>query len=149
MENAPTQRPPHSVVPDDLIDAYRATHYRVGVGSDAFTLRIDERSPRLARLFDESAHRSAAFITACNPRSNRQRDELNAAAHARLCAELARQGFAFIEGAGVDPAGPWQEQSVLALGIALDAARKIGLAFDQNAIVWAGEDAIPRLCLLR
>ena len=38
---------------------------------------------------------------------------------------------------------------MLALGLALEHAKAIARRFEQNAIVWAAADAIPRLVLLR
>ena len=54
-----------------------------------------------------------------------------------------------IEGIGIDPSGEWPaEKSFLALGLDLETSRALGREFGQNAIVWAGADAIPRLILL-
>ena len=54
-----------------------------------------------------------------------------------------------IEGAGY-PAGAWpRELSYFALGIDEGAARQLGRRFDQDAVVWAGADAVPKLLLLR
>ena len=41
------------------------------------------------------------------------------------------------------------EPSFLALGIDLVTAKILGRHFDQNALVWINDDAIPRLVLLR
>ena len=38
---------------------------------------------------------------------------------------------------------------VLSLGISLELGSQIGTKYGQNAIVWAGSDAIPKLVLLR
>ncbi|SHL69343.1 Protein of unknown function [Nitrosospira sp. Nsp11] len=55
-----------------------------------------------------------------------------------------------IEGEGFDPCGKWPaEKSFLALGLDLKESSALGKEFGQNAIVWAGADAIPRLILLR
>jgi Protein of unknown function (DUF3293) len=54
-----------------------------------------------------------------------------------------------IEWAG-HPSGAWPpELSFFALGISERAARDLGRRFDQDAVVWAGADAVPRLLLLR
>ena len=138
-----------SAVSRELIDAFLATHYRVTSDAAAFTLRIGEHSPALAALYARCGLRTAAFISACNPSSEPQSEAVNAAAHVSLREALERRGIGFIEGAGVAPDGSWSEQSVLALGISLEAAKALGDAFRQNAIVWVAEDAVPRLCLLR
>ncbi len=92
----------------------------------------------------------AAFLTACNPGSEPQPTEVNAQAHARLGAELTAAGYRLVQGAGEDPTGVWTaESSYLVLGMALDAAQEVGRRYGQNAIVWAGADAVPELVLLR
>ena len=134
----------------ELVAAYRATEYRVGSGRDAFVLRIDARSEPLARLYGACGASCAAFMTACNPHSRVQAAEANRAAIARLREVLGASACRLIEGAGVDPSGVWPaEASVLALGLGLEDAKALGRRFDQNAIVWAAADAIPRLVLLR
>ena len=147
-----------------LVAAYRATEYRVGpeTGSDGesgtgssrtFILRIDQYSESLSRLFAASGHQCAAFITACNPFSVPQSREANHAVCARLRDELIRHAAhteQIVEGEGRDPSGAWPgEKSFLALGLDLETSQVLGRKFGQNAIVWAGADAIPRLILLR
>ena len=141
---------PHSAVSPELIAAYRAAEYRAECGAETIVLRIDERSALLSRVFDSSSYRSAAFITAYNPSSLLESEDANRVAHARLRAELERRTARIFEGASVSPQGAWpDEKSFLALGLELEDAKTLGLNFGQNAIVWAGEDAIPRLILLR
>lgn len=138
-----------SEISADLIAAYRATHYRVGQGADAFTLRVDGCSEALSRLFTASGHQSAIFITAYNPFSQTQSDEANLDAHEKLRYILSSQASPVIESVGADPSGAWpEEKSFLALGVNLEASKILGTQFGQNAIVWAGEDAVPRLILL-
>lgn len=138
-----------SEISADHITAYRQTDYRSGFGPDAIILRVDSRSEPLSELYASSGHRCAVFITAHNPFSETHSAEANDAAHARLRAELTRQTSHVIEGAGADPSGAWpEEKSFLALGVGLEASKALGTQFRQNAIVWAGNDAIPRLILL-
>ena len=133
----------------DHINAYRATDYRVGLGRDAFVLRIDTRSEPLLDLYASSGYRCAVFITAYNPFSQTQSADANDAENARLRTELLRQTNYAIEGAGTDRSGAWpEEQSFLALGLGLETSKTLGMQFGQNAIVWAEDDAIPRLILL-
>lgn len=158
---------PQSEVSDDLVAAYRSTDYRiesgVGSGCDAIILHVDLHSEPLAQLFAASGHRCAAFITACNPFSLPQNPEANLAACARLRHRLDRQlrrhatqatqpaqAHQIIEGMSCDSSGAWAaEKSFLALGLDLEASRAIGREFGQNAIIWSGPDAVPRLILLR
>jgi len=63
---------------------------------------------------------------------------------------LRRQGMVLTDGTGRHPSNGWAgEASYLALGLSQEAAEAIGVRFEQNAIVWSGSDAVPRLVLLR
>lgn len=137
-------------VPPELVEAYRATLFRCGEGSDAFVLRIGAYSASLADLYAAADVSSAAFVTAFNPRSEMQSAEANAAALARLGAELAAAGYHLVDGAGEDPDGIWPvEPSFLVLGLELESAQEVGRRYGQNAVVWAGAEAVPELLLLR
>ncbi len=139
-----------SEIPANLIASYRAADYRAGSGSAAISLRIDQYSESLAQLLAASGQQCAVFITACNPGSQPQSPAANRAAHALLREELSRHTDQIIEGTGSDPSGAWPpEPSLLALGVDLTTAQVLGRQFGQNAVVWAGADAIPRLMLLR
>ena len=134
----------------EKIDAYRATHYRVGEGDNAFSLRIDTRSEPLRRLYGATGEACGIFITAFNPYSKAQSNEANVAAHSRLGEHLRAITPNVIDGAGGDPTGAWpDEKSFLALGVGEDMARELGNRFHQDAVVWVGPDAVPRLLLLR
>ncbi len=54
-------------------------------------------------------------------------------------------------GVGSDPGSAWQDEeaSVLVLGLDRIAACEWGRRYEQNAVLWAGINAIPRLLLLR
>lgn len=56
----------------------------------------------------------------------------------------------FIDGFGQDPEGKWsREESFLVLSIGVEAAKKLGNQFEQNAIVWVDSNAILKLIFLR
>lgn len=147
---------PRSSLPAALIALYRATEYRATLagppGGGSLILRIDEYCAPLSRLLAASGCQCAAFITAWNPRGARLDPAENRSAARRLRRRLARfvpAGHIF-KGAGCDPSGVWPaEASLLMLGLGLEMAQALGREFRQNAIVWAGPDAIPRLILLR
>lgn len=133
----------------ELIEAYRKTDFRV-LGSQNFTLRVDTVSEPLRRLFEEEGVRSAAFVTAWNPYSAPTAVDDNHRAQTALRQRLARDGYTTIDGFGIDPTSDWAgEDSVLILGMSLDQAKCLGDELKQNAIIWADEDAVPRLILLR
>lgn len=139
-----------SAVTADKLAAYRATSYRLGFHADDIVLMIDKHSPELAALFAEHGVNCGAFITAYNPEGTLQSDASNEQGHQMLLDVAEALDEPFIEGAGQDPTGQWPpERSVFLFGIDEPAAKNIGRAFRQDAIVWVGPDAIPRLVVLR
>lgn len=132
-----------------LIHAYRETEYRV-LGVYAMVLRPNVFSPELAMLHQVAAVDCSAFITAYNARSQPTGESINRQQQARLAEVLSARGLSTIDAMGVHPAGSWPgEPSLLVPGMSLEEARRVGVQFDQNAIVWSGADARPRLILLR
>ena len=132
-----------------LINAYRETEYRV-TQDFFFVLKVDVTSTELATLYKAKNVSSAAFITACNPFSHERSDTDNVKRQSELSAELKRRSLSFIVGVGQHPSGDWPgEPSFLALGLTLETAKSLGIAFEQNAIIWCGLDAVPNLVLLR
>lgn len=132
-----------------LIKAYRETDYHV-CSTPAFVLHVDHRSEALRALLARNRVKGAAFVTACNPRSQPLGDADNEARQRRLLDQLALRGLPTVPGVARHPGNGWpQEVSVLVLGVTLDDARELGIRCDQNAVLWAGTDAVPRLILLR
>ena len=134
----------------DKVRAFLATGYRIGHIAQDIVLHIDQHSERLTRLFADNGVNCGAFLTAFNPRSTIQPNEVNDQAHAQLCAKLQELGLQAKEGSGSEEGTEWPaEKSYFALGLALEPAKALGTHFDQDAIVWVGPDAIPQLILLR
>ena len=137
-----------TAISGELIRAYRATDYRV-LEPPAFTLRIGEASRELAALYRRTNTATASVMTAWNPYSEPTSVGKNEAAQARLIADLDEARIIHLKADGADPKGGWAEPSLLALGLSLETARSLGIAYRQNCIVWVSADAIPRLELLR
>lgn len=138
-----------TAIPSELLEAYRATKFRV-FAQTSFDLSVDDKSEPLLELFKLHDRHSAAFLTAWNPGSRPTSEEENRRAAARMEAELTRRNLPWIAGIGVDPSGEWPgEESVLVLGIDRETAIAVGYQFEQNAIVWADADGIPRLIVLQ
>lgn len=138
-----------SILDQDLISAYKATNFHVKA-EPAFTLNIGKVSNELIALFKQNNISNTSFITAWNPYSNSLSDDENHARNKELKNELNIRSLKFIDGFGQDPLGQWAgEDSFLVLGISLEASKKLGLQFKQNAIVWSDKNAIPQLILLR
>lgn len=92
----------------------------------------------------------SAFLSACNPRGVLLGATENGQRHRQLLERLDTLGFRYWPGFGADPAGRWPgESSVLILGIGRRWACRLGRHCDQNALLWSGPEAIPRLILLR
>ncbi len=139
-----------SKINDEIIASYHAAIYRFGTDPTAIELCIDQYSKPLASLIVESGRRCAVFISAYNSRSRIQSSESNRVAHDRLHNDLRSHADQIIEGASSDPSGVWPpEMGFLAIGVDLATAQRLGDQYGQNAILWADEDAIPRLVLLR
>jgi hypothetical protein len=139
-----------TLIQADKLRAYLATDYRVHYNGQALVLKVGVRSDRLAGLLAARGTYCGAFLTAYNPRGTRQSDSANELAHARLRERLLQLGLDALEGGGSEAGSDWQpERSWFAAGLGLYEAKSVGLEFDQDAIVWTGSDAIPRLILLR
>lgn len=133
----------------ELVAAYRAARYHVGGAAEPFDLTLDAPNPALAACHRAHGVDCSAFLTAWNPASRPTAAAVNAAAAARLAQRLRDLGHPLLAGFGADPGGRWPaEESVLALGLALEPASRIAREFGQVAFLHAGCDAIPRLVLL-
>lgn len=137
-------------IASEKIAAYRATHFFVCTAGEAFTLMIDVPSIRLQELYLATNTTTALFITAFNPFGQVQNEDANIAAHIALGEQLRALSKHVFGGNGGDPGGAWpKEESYLVLGIKYESAVMLGEMFHQDAVVWAGSDAIPGLVLLR
>ncbi|MBP0632662.1 DUF3293 domain-containing protein [Cupriavidus sp. AcVe19-1a] len=138
-----------TVIDAATLRAYRETHYRV-LGDAPMILRVDQASAPLAALHQALGVTCSAFITAANPFSQRCGDNANAARQQELAQDVAEMGLRSIAAAGEHPSNGWPaEPSFLVPGLSLDDARLLGGKYGQNAVVWSGADAVPRLVLLR
>lgn len=140
-----------SQIHDDLLKAYHETRYDVfGTSpSPLMTLQIGKVNARLQRAYRKFGVNSTIFITAFNPLGEKLSAAENMARHKELVELLEFGRYPNWEGRGYRPSGDWEETSALALGVSRHFARWLGNKFNQNAVVWAGVDAVPRLVLLR
>ncbi len=140
----------HADISTDLIASYLATNYQVGTGAEMFTLQINQFSDSLSGLLTVNQKCYATIITAYNPLSELQNNARNLAANIKLSQVLKCYSNIVIESINVDPSGIWPvEESFCVFGLNLENAKFLGRKFNQNAIVWANSNAIPRLILLR
>ena len=138
-----------SVIDPAIIQAYLETHYCVH-GDAAFVLQIGMVSPDLLSLYERHSVDCAAFLTGCNPFSQEVSEPENRERQQSLATELTRRSLSFLKGIGQHPSNNWPgEESLLVLGLNLEAAKTLGERFEQNAIVWCGADGVPQLIVLR
>lgn len=130
-------------LPPELLAAYLDTRYHVR-WRGGIDFHIGHRSDDLAALHRDLGVRTSAFITAWNPRSDPTPRELNDARNQRLRADIEALGLRALAAEGIGPTG-WREESFLVLGPTLEQARDLAKRYDQNAIVFVGEDEVPKL----
>lgn len=132
-----------------LISAYRETDYIVRAAPE-FVMRIDQPCAALAAYYTRRHIAAACVITACNPFSQPLPDAENLARQARLEQELQQAGWHWLPAVGRHPTNGWPpEAGCFVEGMSEEAASEWGRRHGQNAVVWCGEDAIPRLLLRR
>jgi len=121
----------------DLWTAYRQTHYIVH-HLPPFTLRIDQHCHELDELLEREGLDCAAYITAWNPMSQALSNPENHRRQQDLGQELDYRGLKYLPGIGQHPSNGWPgEDSLLVLGLLLEAARIVAKAWEQQAFVWA------------
>jgi hypothetical protein len=112
-------------------------------------LRIGEPNPDLDALLEADGAKTAAYITAANPRGEPRGKDENEAAALALHESLTDSGYLCYGGEGRDPQGRWKpEPSFLVPGISQVQAAAIGKKFGQNAIVFVEMGRPPELVLL-
>ena len=128
--------------------AYEGAEYVVFFEPE-LVFRVGEPSPALDEVLDSLEAQTAAFVTAANPHGERRPGEENRAAHAELLKSSFLADYETFEGEGRDPFRRWPaEPSLLIVGIAPREARALGVAHDQNAIVFIEKGRAPELVVL-
>jgi hypothetical protein len=138
-----------SDVSSEQLAAFHATHYRVDGPNGPFVLRIGKHSPELQRWHELYDATSSAYLTAWNPLGEIVPPETNARHQQALQRDLAALGVPVLSGEGKDLDSGWAEQSLLTIGLSRVQAIALGKRYRQLAFLFAGQDAIPQLVLLR
>lgn len=140
---------PGSKLGAELLQAYLETGYVVRSAAE-FVLRIGEPNQALLGMHRDHGVSGSAFVTAWNPQSQKADPADNHKAQAALEDVVRSRGWRTVAGIGQHPSSGWPaEESLLVLGPTIEEARFLGERFGQNAVVWAGKDAVPRLLVLR
>lgn len=130
----------------DLLRAYLETEYRAG----ELVLRIGESNDGLRQTHAHFGATSSSFVTAWNPYGRLLPCSENRQRHAQLRKLVHARSWQALEGVGQHPNNGWAgEEGLLIFGFCLHRAEVVGRQFEQNAVVWADQDAVPRLVLLR
>jgi hypothetical protein len=132
-----------------LLQAYRETHYIVHAQPD-FVLHVDQPCAALAAYYALSGIEAGCVITAWNPYSQLLDVAKNQGRQEALEAQLLQAGWHWVRATGTHPDNNWPpEVGCFVEGMGVEAAIEWGLTWEQNAVIWCGNDAIPRLQLLR
>ena len=134
-----------------LFNAYLQTDYWcAGIGSNPdFVLNINLLQPEMKVVYEVFATNCAAFLTAWNPYSRMLGELENTERQNQMIKRLESLGYSCLAAEGHPRNGDWKpESSILVPGLSEADACRIGKEFEQNAIVWVGQDCIPRLLVL-
>lgn len=131
------------------LSAYRETVYEVR-GPMPMRLVIGKVCVSLRKLYTLWGLDSCVFVTAFNPSGSATKAPENRQRNEELRKDLQRRRLTFFEGRGAHPSNGWPpEPSFLVLGVGIDSVRALGEQWGQDAVVWAGADAVPRLVTVR
>ena len=130
----------------ELLAAYRATTYRVFFPDAVCDLRLDQTSEKLRQFLDNSGVLTFAILTAYNPASSKFDDASNERLQTEIEQVFKREKRLVFPGENRADDEIWPiEKSCCVLGLSLLDACELGARYGQNAIVFGGVDAIPRL----
>ena len=118
-----------------LLTLYRESHYDVELpdGGTA-TIRIGANvPPEIARWI--GPHQIAAYLTACNPRSQSLSAKENEQRLDQLRRQVRERGGEYLEGAGHVPGERWREPSLLVRGVGDAALDALAREHEQNGIL--------------
>lgn len=129
-----------------LAAAFLTARYTVhGPGGDV-VLTIGRHSTELARLMASAGQNSLALVTAFNPHARPCDAQANTQAQQALRQAAQALGLPCMAGRNSAPdGGEPVEPTVAIAGISLEQARALADQFGQQAFVYAGADALPRL----
>ena len=128
-----------------FLAAYSNTDYYADTAIGRIKLRSGEYSQELDDLQKSRGVTSSAFITAWNPRSIPTDESENVVAQKALYEDICAMGLDCISGIGKIPRAWAGERSFLGLGLSEVDSLNLGKKYGQNAVLFAGPQAIPYL----
>jgi hypothetical protein len=129
------------------ITSYLATDYIVLTDGRELVVRIGESNAGLDALLAAHGSSHGVFITAHNPRSEPQPDDVNDAANEQMCAILAARRLVAFPHIGRSPDGEWSEHGFFVLDLDPTDALTLAADFGQFAIVVTERDKPAELLL--
>ncbi len=130
---------------DSLIKAYKNTQFKI----DGFmtSIIVGTKSSEVDLYLIENSKLSWAFITACNPMSKIESDEINTINQSLLEGDI--QGYTYLCGHGEDPNDNWiPEPSFFIAGINKSDAINLGKKYGQLAIVYGNKGKNSELLII-
>lgn len=123
----------------ELIQDYKNTDYIIypnDVFKKGLVIRIDQNTPELDIYLKSISLNSWVFITAYNPFSREESDEINHKNQKDLISEI-KNDYRYFEGEGKGNNTDWKaEKSILILGISKEKALELKNKYSQNAVVF-------------
>jgi hypothetical protein len=123
------------VGPTAPIESYLATEYVVLTDGRELLVCIGETNAELDALLAANGAAYGVFITAHNPRSEPQPDDINDAANEQMRAILTARGLIALPHIGRSPDGNWSEHGFFVLDLDPTDALTLATEFGQFAIV--------------
>jgi nitrile hydratase accessory protein len=143
----PIHLTPRRTLDAQTIKDYLAAVYRI-FGSPDIDMRIGAHHAALTSLMKQHDATSAVFVTAFNPFGVKKAPAENDARNRALVERLGQWTLAALPGEGFDVERKWGiEASVFVPGATRDMADALLREFEQNAIVFIDERAVPELVL--
>lgn len=131
--------------PEDLLQAFSATDYRVRVDGTDYVVRPGRRHEALD---DALNGRPWAIVTAFNPNARQLEDEANDRRHRNLLDAVGRKGREAHPAVNRDPGGSWpDETAVLIVDADTDELDALAEEYGQAAIV-TGRTGCPAMLRL-
>jgi len=116
---------------------YSEAVYTADLAAGPHRIRVGVIDPVLDRLMREHGVLGAARLSAANPGSKAERPpEVNAAANARLAADLDRFRLRRLPCRSAGPKGEWPEDGFLALGLTAAQAELLARLYGQAGFLW-------------
>ncbi len=130
-----------------LHEAYCAADYAIIVGADEHIVHVGQPSEVVDLLLNKHQCKSAAFITAYNPGSQKRAVEINEKDQQRFVDEIVGNGYPYYKSEGRGHNDDWPvEPGLIVMGISQKEAATIAGAYGQIAYLWFSAGLEVALC---